>query len=148
MTVVELMVVVAIMAVIAALAVPSYTAWSARSKLKQALTELHSNLNLARMTAMNRNTTVTVALAIVNHQVTASFTVAGGGVVLPQQVMDPVVTTLGGVSQIQFNSLGLLVGAGTTNQTITLTNSFSVTYEIQVTPAGKARWCTVSPCPS
>lgn len=147
-TLLELMAAVAIMALVTALAVPSYTAWSARSKLKEALTELHGNINLARMSAMNLNTTVQVALAIVNNQVTASFTTTGGGTVMPEQVMDPAVTNMGGVSQIMFNSLGLLVGAGTTNQAITLINSFGVTFEIQVTPAGKARWCTVSPCPS
>jgi len=137
----EVITVVVIIIVAAVLAIPSYMSWYARSQLKQALTELHSNLNVARMSAMNRNSTVTVTLAMVSGRVTASF-----GGVLPPQVMSSGVTGFAG-GPVQFSSLGTRVGGGAANQTITLNNITGVTFEIQVTPAGKARWCTTSPCP-
>lgn len=156
-TLLELMAVVAILSIVAAMSVPNFIAWVDRAQLKDALLGLHGNLNLARMTAMNRNVTVTATLALVNNRVTATFTdpanTSAGCLanqslcVIPTQVMPGQVTGFGGVSQVQFNSLGLRVGGGTTIQTIRLTNSQGVTFEIQITPAGKTRWCTVSPCP-
>jgi Tfp pilus assembly protein FimT len=156
-TLVELMTVVGIIAITTALAVPSFTNWLARSQLKEALLELHGNLNLARMTAMNRNTTITATLALVNNRVTATFTdpsatsaaclASRAACALPTQTMPGQVTGFGGASLVQFNSLGLRVGGGTAAQAIQLTNSKGVTFEIQITAAGKARWCAASPCP-
>jgi Tfp pilus assembly protein FimT len=153
-TVVELMVVVAIVALATAFAVPNWIAWNTRNQLKQAVTELHSNLNLARMTAMNRNTTVTIQLAagVVDPsdgkpKITATFTDSSGATMIPPQRMRTEITGLSGTALIQFSSLGLRHGGGTGVQTITLTNSKGLAYEIQVTAAGKARWCLTSPCP-
>jgi type IV pilus assembly protein PilA len=165
-TLIELMIVVSIIGVATALAVPSYTNWNARSQLRDAVTELHSNLNIARMMAMNRNTTITVTLLLQNTRVNATFTTPGttsntcltnsGACVWPTQQMPGEVTGVtvlsGGTAQplpaaVQFNSLGLLQGVGNNTQTIRLRNSRGTTFEIQVTRAGKARWCTVSPCP-
>lgn len=146
-TLLEVMVAVGIIAVVAALASPNFTSWQARSVLKQHTMELNSNLGLAKMTAMNRNTTVTVSLAIVNGRVTVTFTDTTGATVLPQQVMPTEITGLGGPPTIQFNSLGLRVGGGAATQTVTLTNSKGVTFQIQVTPAGKTRWCPAGGCP-
>ncbi len=151
MTLPELMVVVVIISVAALLAVPNYNSWSARYKLKQATTELHSNLNLTRMAAMNQNTTMTATPALVAGRVTVTFTNPAstsadclgnpGRCVLPTQVMPREVTAVAGAAQIRYNSMGLLTGAGTATQTITLTNSFGLRHEVQVTPGGKARWC-------
>lgn len=155
----ELMVVAGILIVATTLAVPNYVAWNAKSKLKQATTELHSNLNLARMLAMNRNTTVTVTLGLVGGKVTATVTDPGSTsadclgdtkrCLLPTQVMPVEVTAVTGLigatpqtpPQVRYTSLGLLTGVGTNLQTVNLTNSYGVTYQIQVTPGGKARWC-------
>lgn len=153
-TLIELMAVVAIVALGTAFAVPNYIAWNTRNQLKQAVTELYGNLNLARMSAMNRNTTVTVQLAsgVVDPddgrpKVTATFTDAGGVTVIQPQRMKTEITAFGGAAVVQFSSRGLRVGGGVGNQTITLTNSKGLSYEIQVTAAGKARWCPASPCP-
>jgi Tfp pilus assembly protein FimT len=155
----ELMVVLGIIIVATTLALPNYVAWNAKTKLKQATTELHSNLNLARMLAMNRNTTVTVTLGLVGGKVTATATDPGSTsanclgdskrCLMPIQVMPTEVTAvsadIGGVPQtpilVRFTSLGLLTGVGTNNQTLTFTNSYGLTYQVQVTPGGKARWC-------
>ncbi|WP_447974856.1 GspH/FimT family pseudopilin [Nitrospira sp. Kam-Ns4a] len=141
----ELMVVLAIIGIASVIAVPNFISWNARTQLKEAVLELNSNLNLARMVAMNRNATVTVTLSTVGGHVEASFT-AGGIPVMPTQVMSGVTQTTG-VSQVQFNSLGLRVGGGSTNQAIQLKNQYGTTYEVQITPAGKTRWCAQSPCP-
>jgi prepilin-type N-terminal cleavage/methylation domain-containing protein len=153
-TLVELMVVVAILALASAFAVPNYVAWNARHQLKQAITELYGNLNLARMAAMNRNTTVTIDLAagVVDPsdgkpKITATFTDAGGASVIQPQRMRIAITGVTGAAQVRFNSRGLRVGGGTAVQAITLTNGKGLTYEIQVTPGGKVRWCFTSPCP-
>jgi type IV fimbrial biogenesis protein FimT len=153
-TVVELMTVVAIIAIATALALPNYKTWNSRYQLKEATTALHSNLSMARMGAMNRNTTVTVQITagVVDPddgktKITATFTDANGGTVILPQRMNPIITAFGGAATIRFNSLGLRVGGGTGVQTITLANRDGVTYEIQVNAAGKSRWCATSPCP-
>ena len=146
-TLTEAMTVVAIGTVVAALAVPNFLAGNARHHLKQAVAELHSNLNVSRMAAMSRNSTVTVTLTGGGGPlVTASFNDAAGGQVIANQVMKSEIEGRGGASTVQFNSLGLRAGGGTANQTITLTNSEGLTYAVEITPAGKTRWCPMAAC--
>ena len=146
-TLTEAMTVVAIGTVLAALAVPNFLAGNARHHLKPEVTELHSNLNVARMAAMARNRTVTVTLTGGGGPlVTASFNDAAGGQVIANQVMNSEIEDRGGASTVQFNSLGLRVGGGTADQTITLTNSEDLTYAVEITPAGKTRWCPQAAC--
>ena len=68
-TVIELMIVVAIIGVGAAIAIPNYIDWNARTQLRQAASEVSSQLALARMAAMNRNTSVTVTISTVDGSV-------------------------------------------------------------------------------
>lgn len=140
------MVVVGIIAFSAAVAVPNYLQWNATSQLKQATTELQGELNLARVSAMNRNRSVTVALAVVNNRVTAVFNDASGAQVMPPHTMLPLVTGVTG-GPITFSSLGVRVGGGGGNQLVTLTNSRALTYSIAVTPIGKSTWCPQATCP-
>ena len=140
------MTVAAIITIGAALAVPSYQQWISRYQLKQATTEIHSELSLSRMAAMNRNTTVTAALAVVGGRVTATFTDGNGAQVMPPATMQNQVTLVAG-GPVQFNSFGLRVGGGAVNQTVTITNSQGLTYSIAVTPAGKVSWCPKATCP-
>lgn len=154
-TLVEVMIVVIVLGIGAAMAVPNYLVSTARSQLKQAVTELHGNLGLARMIAMNRNTTVTVTLSQMTCPPAASdcgrilvtFTTPGGGAAMSPQIMPAEVQEVGGTSQVQFSSLGLRLGNGPPTESMQLTNSYGVTYEIQVSSAGLTRWCAVSPCP-
>jgi len=146
-TLTEAMTVVAIGTVVAAMAVPNFLVGNTRHHLKQAVTELHSNLNVARMAAMARNSTVTVTLTGGGGPaVTASFNDAAGGEVIPNQVMNSEIEDRGGSSTVQFNSLGLRAGGGTADQTITLTNSEDLTYAVEITPAGKTKWCPKAAC--
>lgn len=142
----EVLIVLAIIGIASMIAVPNFIDWYSRVEFRQAVVDLQGNLSLARMAAMNRNTTVTVTLAVEAGRVTASFT-AGGVDVLPKHTLSKEVAGWGGTSPVQFSSLGLRVGGGTGSQVVTLTSRHGLTYEIQVTPAGKVRWCPTSPCP-
>jgi type IV fimbrial biogenesis protein FimT len=153
-TITELMVVIGIIAIASTMAMPNYLAWNARYQLRQAVSELHGNVSLARMAAMNRNTSVTVQLAAAvvdpedgKAKVTATFTDANGATVMAAQRMKTEIQNFGGAAQVRFNSLGLRIGGGAGVQTITLSNSQGLTYEMQVTAGGKSRWCAMSPCP-
>ena len=142
----ELMTVAAVITIGTAIAVPSYQQWIARYQLKQATTEINSEMSLSRMAAMNRNTTVTVSLAVAGGRVTATITDGAGAQVMPPATMqNKVIGVTGG--PILFNSLGLRVGGGAGNQTVTVTNNNGLTYSIRVTPAGKVNWCPQATCP-
>lgn len=155
MSLLEMMVVVSILSLGAAMAVPDFLLLTARSQLKQGTKELSSHLSTARMLAMNRNTTITATVAQIAcppattscGRLQATFTYPGGGTAMATDLLPAQIIATGGVSQIQFNSLGLRVGGGAANQAMTLTNSKGVTFEVQVTPAGRIRWCPTSPCP-
>lgn len=151
----EVMIVGAIISTLAAIAIPNYLRWNAQYKLKQEMTTLMSNLNLARMIAINRNVAVTVTLAngITDpadgaQKVTASFAPA----VIPDQRMGKAgVVTLANTTPsgnlpmtITFNSLGTQLGGA---QTFTLTNRDGVVYSARVMPTGKVTWCPKSTCP-
>lgn len=149
-TLIEIMIAVVIVGLATTLAVPNYLQWNARYQLKQAASEIWSHLSLARVAAMNRNTSVNVALAVASGQVTIATTTVGGLPVLPTQTIQmghvTGVNVVGG-GAIQFNSLGLRSsGAAATNQIITVTNDQNLTYSIRVIPGGKATWCPKSTC--
>ena len=150
----EMMVVASILSLGAAMTVPNFLLTNARAQLKQGTKELAGNMNTARILAMNRNATVSVTVAQIAcppattncGRIRATFTYPGGGTAMASQILPAEIKQAGGVIQVQFSSMGLRVGGGTANQSITLTNSKGVTFEIQVTPAGRTRWCASSPC--
>lgn len=147
-TLIELMTVVGVIAVIVLLAVPNYLVWNAKANLREGTIELHSALSLARMAAMNRNTTVTVTVfggggAIVQATILDSF----GAEVMRRIDLPQEITAWGGTSPVTFNSMGLRSGGPPGNITLTLTNTRGQTYSIQVAPSGKTKWCPAAVCP-
>ena len=142
----ELLIVVAIIGLAAALGIPNYLQWNARYQLKQATTELQTSLSLARMAAMNQNTTVIATPTIAGGQLNVAFTNLTGGTVLQPviEVVREITTVTGG--PVQFNSLGLRVGGGAGIQTVTLVNRQGLTYSIGITTGGKVRWCPSATC--
>jgi type II secretory pathway pseudopilin PulG len=137
----EILTTVAIIGIVTALALPDFTQARARTELRQSVIELQSNLNMARMVAMNRDTTVTVTFAILgNGRVQASFQGF-----LPPYTMPVSITGFGGANPIRFNSYGMLVGV-VANQQISLTSQSGLVYSVQVTPGGRTKWCASPTC--
>ena len=150
-TTIELFTVIFVTAIGLALAVPGYINWNARYQLRQAATEIHAQLNVARLAAMNRNTTVSVGVAVADGKVTIAATDTSGSQVLPtQSVMMAHVTnaSVTGGSTIRFNSLGFRSSnGGVGNQTISVSNDRGLTYAIKVAAGGKTTWCPMATCP-
>jgi Tfp pilus assembly protein FimT len=146
----EVMIVTAIIGVGSAMAVPAYLQWVARYELRQATTELASNLTLARMAAKNRNAPVAVALAVITCPPATNdcgrVSVASGALAAPTVLPGKITGFTGG--PVQFTPLGLLVGGA--NQVISIqaqTSSGVVSYSTVVTPSGKVSWCAMATCP-
>jgi type IV fimbrial biogenesis protein FimT len=166
-TLVEMMIVVAIVGIGSAIAVPSYLQWNARYQLRQATSELQSNLLQARMAAKNRNIAMTATfLKAADGTYSAAFgptlaplslprTVTGGSMILVTSLGPPPTTTVtdfvasapGTVGTIQFSQQGLRVAGGVGNQTVTLQSVDGTTYSVVVAPSGKINWCSKATCP-
>lgn len=147
-TLIELMVAVAIIAIGAAMAVPNFLAWHARYQLRQAATEIQSQLNVARVAAMNRNTVVNVNLALAAGKVQVAAADATGATVVPSTDMMSAVTGLNPAPvAVAFSPLGTRSGGGAGNQQIRILNNAGTTYTILVTPRGKVSWCPATTCP-
>ncbi len=144
----EVLTVVSLIGIASAMILPDYLQMNERSLMKQAASELNAQINVARMNAMNLNTTVNVNMAVSGGIVVATFTNAGGGDVMEPKVMRRDITGFSGATQVRFSSLGLRLGGGAGNQTITLQSRNGLRHDIQITPAGKTRWCASSPCPT
>ena len=147
----EVMMVVVIIGISAAIAVPNYLQWNRTYQLRQATTDLQSSLSLARMAAMNRNTTVTMALGTITCPPDTVYCglngASFGGVIAPVPLQDRNVTAaLTPGPNVQLTSLGLLGGGVGADQIIRLINADALTYSIVITQGGKIRWCAANTC--
>lgn len=148
-TLTELMVVVGILGFLLAIAVPNYLDWNRKYQLKDGVGLLHGNLAMARMNAINQNTTVTATVCNKNvscplphpttgaaphtpTQVTVFFRSAAGANVVQPLLLNQEVSLAaagGGNSStpqdMQFNTMGLKVNTGTysNNQCIALSGA-------------------------
>ncbi|MEQ1790810.1 MAG: prepilin-type N-terminal cleavage/methylation domain-containing protein [Nitrospira sp.] len=146
-TLIEMMIAVAIIGIGSAIAVPSYLSWNARYQLKQAATEIQSQLVLARLMAMNRNSAVTMNLAVNAGRVQIAAVDAGlNQVIQPTQMMSSVTGLSPGPANVTFSPLGTRSGGGTANQLIVISNNQGLSYSVQITPRGKIKWCAASTC--
>ena len=166
-TLIEIMIVVAIIGVVSAIAVPSYVQWNARYQLRQATSDLQTNLLLARMSARNRNTAMTATFVkAADGTYSATFggtlgpitfpkSVTGGSMIQVTGLGPPPTTTVtdfassgpGTLGTIMFSQQGVRVAGGVGTQTVTLQSSQGVTYSVGVAPSGKVNWCTMASCP-
>ncbi len=174
-TLIEMMVAVAIVGALVAVAIPNYLDWNSKYKLKDAVVNLFGNLQLARMSAMNQNTTVTVTItqAASTNPVGVTFTDAAGAAVLPPMnfvsglsltnafgasVSSPQVAQFASsgrpVNPLTSSSNNLCIttsGAYTTcssayPQALNFKNTAGVNYRIVITTTGKVSWCYSGSC--
>lgn len=147
-TLIEMMIVVAIIGATSALAIPNYIDWNARYQLRQAATEIQNQLSVARISAMSRNSVVTVNLALNSGKVQVSAVDASGASVIPAtRMMDSVTGLNPAPTVVAFSPLGLRSGGGSGNQQIGISNNRGLFYSVQVTPRGKVSWCLAATCP-
>ncbi|MEP6958539.1 MAG: GspH/FimT family pseudopilin [Nitrospirota bacterium] len=151
-TMLEIMIVLAIVGIGASLAVPEFIRWNARTQLRQATSEIVSQLTMARMAAMNRNRNVDVTIQATSGVVNMSAVVSGGlGTVIPaRSLMSSVRAVTGGPITVSFSSLGVKTSAGTGTQTFGVCDANNVQYSVTIIPAGRANWSassTATPCP-
>jgi len=143
-TMIELMIVVAIIGIASVIAVPAINEWLARYQLKQAMSEVTGDLNLAKLVAMNRNRQATVTIQPSGALIEVSG-VSGGQQIFPTRTLMPRVTTLpGGAATINFSSMGL--STTTASQTIQIQNERGLIYTLLVLPSGKVSWCAKTSC--
>jgi len=144
---IELMIVVAIIGIAAALAIPNYVEWKSQYDLREAVSQFASNLNLARIVAMNRNRQATVTIQVGGGGlINVSGTTTGANPIFSPQTMNSSVTGLpGGTTNVLFSSLGLSKTAA--NQLIPIVNTRGLVYSVLVMPSGKVTWCPQATCP-
>ena len=138
-TLLELVIVGAILSTAAAIAVPAYLNWVPRYQLTQTHSALAANVNLAKVMARTRNTTVTVGLVNLAGTWHMQF---GGGLVAPEALPSTITATAGAVG---FDPRGLSTAVA--NQTLVVSNNQGMSYAVTVTPAGKVLACKKTPCP-
>ncbi len=124
-TLIEMMIVIAIIALMVSIAIPNYLDWNRKYQLKEAVGTLHANIGLARMNAVNQNTSVIATVcqttpcpgALINPtpaQVTVFLRNATTGVdIIPPMTMVPGISLTnagGGVvtspQDVQFTPMG------------------------------------------
>jgi Tfp pilus assembly protein FimT len=135
-TVLELMVVIGTIAIMMSIAVPNIMGWLPDYRLRSGTEEIQSTLQLARLRAINGNTTATVSFNVGNETYQASVggqTFKGGQ--MPAGV-DIFSASFAGVPQVQFNSKGFVNLAGGTVQ---IRNSEGGTRLITVSFTGNSR---------
>lgn len=174
-TLTELLIVVAIVGALSVVAVPNFLDWNRKYQMKDATGLLQANLALARMSAVNQSTTVTVTLSQPsgNGPVNVTFRNTAGSDVLPALNLNTLLSlsdvngnAAGSPQTLQFNSMGLKVNTGNANN-ICVASSGAVTacskdvsqafnvrntqypnfnYRVVVASTGKVSWCYTSSC--
>jgi type IV pilus assembly protein PilA len=144
-TLIEVMIVVAIVGIVSVLAVPNIGEWLARYDLKQSMSEVAGDLNLAKLVAMNRNRQATVTIQMAGSLVQVSG-ISGGREIFGTRILPSRINARpGGTATVNFSSMGL--STVTAAQTIQLQNEKGLTYSLSVLPSGKVTWCAKASCP-
>lgn len=174
LTLLELMVVTGILSLLVAVAVPNFLDWNRKYQLKDAVGLIHSNLNMARLNAINQNVTATVTVTQTSSSVPVSVAFTGisglstltlnSEVSLSNAAGQSVGSGVNSPQTIQFNSMGLRINTGssnnvcisntggvvacssTTSQAFNFKNSTGINYRIVVLPTGKISWCYTGTC--
>lgn len=174
LTLLELVVVTGILSLLVAVAVPNFLDWNRKYQLKDAVGLVHANMGMARLNAINQNVTATVTVTQTSSSVpvTVAFTGISGlstltlnsEVSLSNAAGQSVGSGVNSPQTIQFNSMGLRINTGssnnvcisntggvvacssTTSQAFNFKNSTGINYRIVVLPTGKISWCYTGTC--
>ena len=151
-TLIELMIAVAILTVGASLAIPEFLRWHALSQLRQATSEIATQLTLARMAGMSRNRSVDVTVQKSGGVVHISAVSPSSGMVVIKDTSFPtrVTSVIGSPVMVSFSSMGVRTGGGTGTQMIGLCDTYGRQYSVSIIPSGKVNWSinsTGTPCP-
>lgn len=150
-TLIEVMIVVAIIGISAALAIPNFTQWYVQTQLRQATTEIATQLTLARMVGMNRNRSVDVTVQNSGGVVHISAMASSGAAVI-NDISFPanVKSVVGSPVTVSFSSIGSRTNGGTAAQTIGLCDKYGRQYSVTIIASGKVNWSPNAsgvPCP-
>jgi type IV fimbrial biogenesis protein FimT len=151
-TLIELMITVAILTIGVSLAIPDFLRWYGQSQLRQATTEIATQLTLARMAGMNRNRSVDVTVQTSGGAVHISGVASSSGVAVIKDKSFPtrVTSVVGSPVTVSFSSMGVRTSGGTGAQTIGVCDTYGRQYSVTIIPSGKVNWSPNSsgtPCP-
>lgn len=152
-TLIEILITVAIIAIAAAIATPNYLQWQAKSQLRQATSEIATQMVLARMAGMNQNRSVDVTVQNTGGQihisaVTSSGATPGTPVITDKAFTSGVMSVLGSPVTVSFSSLGIRTNGGTGVQTIGVCDRYKRQYLVTIIASGKVNWSpSTTPCP-
>lgn len=149
-TLVEVMVAAGVLTVAAALLLPNFLQWHAQTKLRQATSDIATQLTLARMAGMNRNRGVDVTVQNVGGAVQISAVSSGVPVFSDKTLPPRASSVVGSPVTVSFSSLGLRTSGGTGVQTIGVCNLDKRQYSVTIVPSGKVNWSldsSATPCP-
>ena len=143
----EVMIVVTIIGIASMLGIPNYISWNAKHQLRQATSEIQNQLSFARVSAMSRNSVVTVNVSLAGGRVmVAAADASGATVVQPVQMASSITGLNPAPSAVAFSPLGIRSGGGAGDQLIAISNQQGLTYSVRVTPQGKIKWCPAATC--
>src|SRR5262245_61064122 len=151
-TLIELMIAVAILTIAASLAIPEFLRWHAQSRLRQATSEVATQLVLARMAAMNRNKAVDVTIQVAGGlvHVSAIAPSTGASIIKDKTFPTQVSSIVGSPVTVSFSSLGIKTSGGTGTQSIGVCDIYKRQYSVSVIASGKVNWSvnpTGTACP-
>lgn len=151
-TLIEVMIAAAILTIAAGLTVPQFLRWHVQSQLRQATSEIATELTLARMAAMNRNRSVDVTVQLSGGALRMSAVAPSSGqtVINDRSFPTSVTTVIGSPVLVSFSSLGIRTSAGTGTQMIGVCDMYNRQYSVTIIPSGKVNWSinsTGTPCP-
>ena len=152
-TLLEMMIVVVIIGIMAAVAVPNFQIWVSNQRLRDDMSQIEGDLQIARMTAINRAAPVTVAF---NQPAAAQYTIfiddgGGGGaardlaqngteVTVLQRTLKSGITfsllDFNGGAVLLFNPKGFRSSPSSGNSNLELQNSEGKKFRITVTLVG------------